>query len=265
MLKNFNDISFNKQTNIYIFGDSHVKCFLRNEFHVNNISIYNNCRSTTSMYGMRKNASTTNYKSFIDENIEHNEESCNNYYIYKFGQVDIEYIFHYKLIKLEKKIDKIQFYLSAIKPFIKLLNSYKQINPNIYVCGVNFLNPSDGWRSYLRKTIKTDWKTFRKYNKTFNLIYVNNNAILFNALLKNECLDNDIEYFDLLAETSIIEDNHIAVNPLFVGLDNHYKGAEIQGAYERQKEKCENYGELTNYTFLKKLFDTIHNYEKVIS
>ena len=165
MLKNFNDISFNKQTNIYIFGDSHVKCFLRNEFHVNNISIYNNCRSTTSMYGMGKNASTTNYKSFIDENIEHNEESCNNYYIYKFGQVDIEYIFHYKLIKLEKKIDKIQFYISAIKPFIKLLNSYKQINPNIYVCGVNFLNPSDGWRSYLRKTIKTDWKTFRKYTK----------------------------------------------------------------------------------------------------
>jgi len=265
-LVKLHDISLNKHSKIYIFGDSHVKCFTRDEIHINNISIYNKFRSSTSMYGMGKvGDTTTKYKSFIDEEIEMNEESNNNYYIFKFGQVDIEYIFHYKLLKLKKKIDKVHFYISAIKPFIKVLKLYKKINPNIIVCGVNFLNPFDGWRSYIRKTIQTDWKTFKEYNNTFNLIYVNNNAILFNALLKNECMDNDIEYFDLLRETSIIEDNQIVVNPLFIGLDNHYKGAEIQGAYNREKEKYHNYGELTYYTFLKKLISTVVDYEKSIS
>lgn len=54
---------------------------------------------------------------------------------------------------------------------------------------------------------------------------MNNNTIMFNKFLKEECQKNSIKYFDLIEETSYYENNNLYLQKEFIGSD-HYNGCQ---------------------------------------
>lgn len=53
---------------------------------------------------------------------------------------------------------------------------------------------------------------------------MNNDTIIFNELLKSECIKNNIIYFDLIEECSEKINNKTLLKSEFIGDDHHYKG-----------------------------------------
>ena len=91
--KNIND---SELYNIYIFGDSHSKCFYRDKFlKIENINIFNNYKSSVSMKGVTNTDSRLKYGEYIIKEL--NKININthikNICVFKLGQVDIEYNF----------------------------------------------------------------------------------------------------------------------------------------------------------------------------
>ncbi len=247
LLNNINFESLN-EIDVYIYGCSHCKCFTREKnIKLNNITIHNMYRSSSSMSGITKDVSTLNYKKLIDIQINNN---ISNYYIFKFGQVDIEYIYYYKTIKLEEDIEKLDFYNNIINKYIDFLCQYKEINNNIFVCGSNLANPSGSLR-YISSIIHVSYEK----TKHISLDVRNRDIIMFNKILLTKCVENNIIYFDLIEETS----NNFIVNDEFIGCDHHYKGAEMMQPYNKIIAKPENidYGLNTHTVFCNKLFKII--------
>jgi intein-encoded DNA endonuclease-like protein len=52
--------------NVYIFGCSHTKSFIRKSISINNININNCYKSSVSLSGFTKEISRLNYKQYVD-------------------------------------------------------------------------------------------------------------------------------------------------------------------------------------------------------
>jgi hypothetical protein len=196
--------------------------------------------SGSTISGLIKDIAKTNYKSIINTVIINNS---NNYYIFKLGQVDIEYVFYYKKYNLKLEINILDFCNDIISKYIKLINNYKKINNNIIVCGSN-MNNFENYINTLRQYINVSNLSVTKDELVYNIL-------TFNILLKNACLTNNIIYFDLIEETTDCNTHYI--NDIFVGLDEHYIGAEslsepLSDVY---------YGYDTHKLFIEKLLFTI--------
>ena len=96
---------------IFIYGCSHCKCFIRERIKLNNIEIINKFISGASMSGIVRDISTLDYKSIINKNMKNN---LNNYHVFKFGQVDVEYIYLHKTLIKNIEIQKHTFYAEII-------------------------------------------------------------------------------------------------------------------------------------------------------
>ncbi len=235
-------INKDKQHNIYIFGCSHTKSFIRKSISINNININNCYKSSVSLTGFTKEASRLNYKPYVDNIINSNIE---NYYLFKLGQVDVEYVYYYKKYKNKQDIIFEKFIIDILDKYILILLNYKKINNNILVCGLNLTN----WLYY-----KDDINKHLDLKLELDKDELNNNIILFNNLLKQKCNDNNIIYFDLINETSEHINNIIKIKNDFIGYDYHYRGAECQDIYMSTINKEPNINN-TNIVFLKKLFE----------
>ena len=236
LVKNIDDT----ERYIYIFGCSHTKCFIREYIKINNTHIMNNYMSSVSLLGFTRETSRLEYKKTIIDKI-----ICNNashYYLFKFGQVDVEYVLYHKKHILLENIKDFEFFENLINDYINVLNDYKKINNNIIARGLNLTN----YKFYIYNIVR---------GKKIELNYteVQNNIIKFNEILMNKCKENNIKYFDLINETTYRINNDIYIKDEYIGYDYHYRGAETQSVYE---ENINSYN-YTHEIFIKKLLSII--------
>jgi len=92
---------------IKIFGDSHCLCFVGSSHQdkyldINNKTLVINCnQDSVSISGLNNKKSTLGYNKTIVKNIE---KVSNVYHLFKLGQVDIEYVYYYKLLIKKENI-----------------------------------------------------------------------------------------------------------------------------------------------------------------
>ncbi len=231
-----------RKINIYIFGCSHTKCFIRDSINIYNINIYNKFISGASLLGFTRTESKLDYQNIINNYITNDNT---NYYLFKFGQVDIEYVYYYKLYILKQEIKMEEYCIDLINKYIRLLLKYKTINNNIIVCGLNLCN----FKSYI-----LNLNNHLNMKIEVNENDVNSNLLLFNKILQKECEQNNIIYFDLIKETTEINKGIIRIKNEFIGYDYHYKGAESKTTYIQYLDKNDSN---THFVFLNKLFKFI--------
>lgn len=235
--------------NFYIYGCSHAKCFVRGHMTYSNFSVYNKGKSSASMSGIVRDKSKLNYKKEVEKSLYKNP---NSYHIFKFGQVDVEYIYYHKLINKKQNITKEDFYNTIISKYIKyILEITSRGVKNVIVCGCNMASPYE-WKAYVKKILKLN-------NIPEDMTYNRKNLdlIFFNKILRNYCEDNNIVYFDLTDECTVNSSEGIILKDEYVGKDHHYAGAEMPRPYNKIIKTDLNYGYGTYYTFLQKMFRTI--------
>lgn len=226
--------------NIFIFGDSHSKCFYRNEFlNVDNINIYNHYKSSVSMKGLSNLNSRLKYHEFIFDKLTEVQpiENTKNICLLKFGQVDIEYNYFYKVYNNKENLIIEEFYKSLVQNYILYIENLKSSFPHIefVINGVNMPNMYD-IQKYIKDNICFITEEI-SYESQFR------NHLMFNKILSSECVDKNILYFDLTNETT----NKNKLKPEFIGRDNHFSGAEFTQIYNNN----------TYETFIRKLLSII--------
>jgi len=248
---------------IYIFGDSHCLCFGQGDVIVKNmynIQMLNQDSSTAR--GLINPNSTLKYgekiEYFIKFKINYNNKPFNtnekfNYYIFKFGQVDIQVNYYYKKIIKNEIITKDIFFNDVINDYITFLNLFK--NYNILVCGINMPSPTN-YKSYLYKVLKLDEIHKNELLDSITLEELNNDTILFNNLLRQECLLNNITYFDLTDECTYFNNGLIYLKKEFIGNDHHYNGCRDITTLNKYMNESADY---LNHPLYKNTYDTFIN------
>ena len=259
----------NNYKHIFIFGDSHCLCFGQGKTNVNNKYYINMLKQdSASARGLISIDSTLKYGKTIEEfikfkkwysNTPFNSNEINNYYVFKFGQVDIEYNYYYKLIIKEEKITKNDFFNDVIDKYIQYIRQLNKLN--IIVCGVNLPSPIN-MKKYKYNILKLNNKNTIIENLTIEEI--NKDSIIFNQLLKQKCDINNIKYFDLIEECTYTNNNEYYLRKEFIGTDHHYKGCRSLNAlkYEMKNDHNDDYinyilFKKTYYTFINKLINNI--------
>ena len=100
---------------------------------------------------------------------------------------------------------------------------------NILVCGINMPSPIN-YKLYLYNVLKLDVTNKNELLDSITLENLNNDTIVFNNLLKQECLLNNITYFDLTDKCTYVDNNLTYLNHEFIGNDHHYKGCRTLSA-----------------------------------
>lgn len=210
------------KANIYLFGDSHCKCFVHDHYNggvlnSSNFTLYNKFRSTTSARGVSNDKSKKQYGPYIIQTLKNISYSKDLYNIcvLKLGQVDIEYNYYYKVYYKNENISKQDFYMDTIEKYIMFIKFLKQSFPNInfIVNGVNMPNVYDLQEYMARESAIIPSTT---YEEQFEDHYK------FNMFLQNKCDLEGIKYFDLTPETT---DGKL-LKPQFIGTDNHLSGGD---------------------------------------
>ena len=256
-LKVINEIPNNINKTITLFGDSHTLCFVglsirANKYllidkYDNKILIKNRNHDSVSITGLKNNNSKLKYNATIYKNINDND---NNYYMFKLGQVDVEYIY-YKLFVKKENINIIDFFTKTVHNYILFLQSLS--NKNIIVCGINLTSWTHikYYFKYLSYIINIDVNIVSKLLENFTLFEKQKNHLLFNNILEKKCIENNIKYFDLTNECCNINDDEISVKKEYLSINqnHHYNGCH--GNIEDELYK------LTYSTFLDKLLNQL--------
>jgi hypothetical protein len=238
---------------ITLFGDSHTLCFvglsiksdkylLINKYN-KNFLIKNRNQDSVSITGLENKDSKLKYNAHILDNINSN---INNYYVFKLGQVDVEYIYYYKLFVKKENVNIIDFYSKTVDNYISFLQRLP--TKNIIVCGINLTSWSNikYYINYLSYIINMDINTVSKLLENFTMLEKQKNHLLFNDILKSKCIENNIKYFDLTNECCNINENEITIKKEYINIneDHHYNGCH---------QNIENEQNITHSTFLNKL------------
>ena len=226
------------KSNIQIYGCSHCRCFYREDLEINNIHIYNNFKSAASISGIINDISSLNYKSFINKKIIDNPF---DFHVFKLGQIDVEYIYYYKILK-NIKISKENFYKDISYKFIKYLKLFRsKYATKFIICGSNLSNPIN-WEDNIKKVLGINYLP-----KNISYNSKNHDIILFNSILKKECELNNVKYFDLTNKCCLKKKNNYFIKKKYIGKDYHYKGAENPDVFNLESK---NYGLFTYSIFL---------------
>lgn len=181
-----------------------------------NYTIINKYRHSTTIKGLDKDKSTTNYNKIILNN--YNNVNIN---IFKLGQVDIEvgYYYNYFIKKTNYSFDEwcnilvniYQKFLRSIKTKIIIVG----ISPPAYASDKQLTD-------YVLKTIKLiDPHDINKLNTELNLKIAHNNFIKFNKYLKEMCDDLNILFFDPF--NSFLNEEGILKKEFQTNSDHHLK------------------------------------------
>jgi hypothetical protein len=244
--KNFNLLTSN-DSNIQIYGCSHCRCFSRKNIKFNSINIFNNFISSASISGIVNDISSLNYKSIITKKILQNPF---DYHIFKLGQIDVEYVYYFKTLKKDVKISKDNFFNDIITKYISFLKHFiNSYGCKIIICGSNIVNPVN-WKNNMKSILGIN-----KLPKDISYKSKNDDILLFNSILKKECLLKDIKYFDTTSKCCKITDEFIFLNKKYIGKDYHYKGAENDDFFNNESK---NYGINTYSIFLNALIKNLN-------
>lgn len=246
------EIFNNEQINdFYIYGGSHAKCFIRDHIKYPAFTLYNKHKSSASMSGLVRYNSTLKYTEEVDELLYKHPQS---FHIFKFGQVDVEYNYYYKILKKGEVLDKEDFFTSTISNYIKyLLDHISRKVTNIVVCGSNITSPFE-WESYVKNILKISSIPIGMTYQTKNT-----DLLKFNEILRRHCIKNGIVYFDLTEECTRTNNEGVFLLDQYRGCDHHYAGAEMVRGYNNMIRGNPEYGFNTHYTFVKKLFQTVQS------
>jgi hypothetical protein len=193
-----------------IIGNSHIDQFNNNKLNI----LYGYGASICGLYNIN---STLKLKDNI---LNYQNLNPEKKMVFFLGQSDIEFIYYYKSIKNNNKLDINIFIDNLISNYIKFIVDYIKnpivlgINPttiknNEHIFNVNFReqtsnNPSG---SYLN----INYEDVKYFYDTFEVRF--NNNLLFNNKLKCECKKNNIIYVDLNDE--IIDTNTMTVKEIY--------------------------------------------------
>ena len=266
----YKNLTFNNSTKkiVFIYGDSHSKCFFKylhepksycmntDFLKINNVEINNYFMSSTSISGLIKENSKSNYKNIIIKNIESNSKN-DTVHLFKFGQVDIFYIYYYKTYIEKKKLVKLIYYENLIKQYLIFLNKIKNCySLNVLVAGCNLVsNHGNRFKKDIENHLNKDLNETIKIDDSITVESINQDILIFNSLLKKECIKYNISYFDTNQECKMKNNN--LLEPAFEGLDHHYKGAEFRSAFMICLKTDVNHGFKTYKIFLQKLLDNV--------
>ena len=275
---------YNDYTYIYVFGDSHCLCFGQGDTIIDNkynVQMLN--RDSASARGLSNKNSTLNYsadiakfiylkKSFGDK--PNNSDETKNVYLFKFGQVDVQINYYYKLIVKKENVIKKIFFEEIINDYMYFVEQFSK-SYNVLICGINLPN-SAHYKEYLINCFNVkdemEMKLVNSEISKITLEEMNADTLLFNELLKNACEHKSIKYFDLTYECAMIIDNNVMLNPEYIGTDHHYNGCI---GLNRIQNNIKIYNDLNNieqndyvnhplykktyYTFFNKLINTLKN------
>jgi len=239
-----------EHSNIFIFGDSHSKCFVRPDYILkyNNILLHNLYKSSSTMIGLNKfNNSKLKYGTEIEKFVS--KINKNDFILFMSGHVDIHYNLIYKKLILKKEIIFEEFIKDIIQSFITFINNLKKYTKNIIICGaVPCVEQNNVYKYYYFQkpyniNIIPEWF---EYQKQFL------RTILFNKELKNISIKNSLIYIDYINETCNKLKGIWSVKDEFVCHDEHFKGAETH-----IMKYPLSHSEKLNTLFIKKLYNTL--------
>jgi hypothetical protein len=196
--------------NIYFFGDSHTRIFSDKDsviyFAEKNLTYKNFCMDAVSLTGINKNNSKLNYfecikNQFLNININDNV-------VLKFGQVDMEFVYFYKLCPdLNGFIDElIVNYDNLIN---KIIDNTKLDKNNIIISLLHL--PSYYDDDYMRNHIVSICKGINQIDlcdidlvqneiylklKDYDILKLTNNNLLFNQKMKEYCIKKKYKFLD---------------------------------------------------------------------
>lgn len=205
-----------------LIGNSHISQFDNSKLN----AIYGYGASICGLYNEK---SVLRLKESILEYQKNNPEKT---LVFFLGQSDLEFIYYFKSIKSNKKIDMNDFMNTLIKQYIEFIKTYIKrpiilgINPTVikntkHIFHVNFTEktPNNPAGTYEPSIIYNDVK---HYYDNFEVRF--NNHVEFNKKLLEESKKNCIKYVDLWDEiidengnvkliyTPNVEDHHLVKN-----------------------------------------------------
>jgi hypothetical protein len=210
---------------IKVFGDSHSRIFKKCNI-VNHVIDCENISGAT-LAGLPKRISTLDVKNRMINYLKNNKP---NFLILKFGQVDIDLSYYYKIVVKKEKIDKskyIQNLLSCYERFIVEVSEYID-KKRIIIFGINppSLVKKESCYIYTSKIV---------LNKNKNLSDLLRDKIesiqertyfskLFNIQLEKMCCKNDIKFIEVFDE--FLNSENIVADMFTNNNDHHLKGIE---------------------------------------
>jgi hypothetical protein len=203
-----------------IIGNSHVSQF---NYKMNTIYGYG-----ASICGLWNDNSVTKLKEKI---LVYQKENPKKTLIFFLGQSDVEFIYYFKSVKQNKKIDIEEFisnlinsYILFIKKFISNKVIILGINPHVitninHIYKVNFKEKSLNNPTGENNSEKYKFENYKHiYNDSYEKRF--DNHIHFNEKLKKECDTNNVNYVSI---NDIILDKNNKVKPKYMPkiIDHH--------------------------------------------
>ena len=234
--------------NVYVFGDSNVRSFFGQQSKIitENKIFHNLYKSKVSMQGLDNKNSISNYRNDIIDFVKINNNT-DDFFVFKFGQVDIEYVLNYKKYVKNEKIISLDFFKQVINNYFAFLKSLNI--KNIIVCSTNLPN---------QNTILKNIQESIGLNINIPISEISNNCILFNNILKEYCIINNTVFLDFIELLGEQKEGYVILKPMFIGTDHHICGCEYIYNLNKQLEIDPNYGKNVNEKFLKMLINKIN-------
>ncbi len=216
---------------IKVYGDSHSRIFKKIKLKNHIMSVEN--ISGASLSGLPNRESKLKIRNRIINFLKNNKPS---YLILKFGQVDIDLGYYYRIVVKNQNIDHKIYINNMIKNyilFIKDISKYISID-KIIVFGINPPSLIDKNRcvDYTKRIIfennsefnnNTDFKN--KLIKTIKNIQNRTEfSKLFNNTCKYYCNKNNIKYSEVFDE--LLDNDKIISKKFTNNNDHHIKGVE---------------------------------------
>ena len=211
---------------IKVFGCSHSGIFKK--IKLKKYTINSDIISGASLSGLPKRVSTLNIKNRI---IFYLKKKKTDFLVLKFGQVDIDLKYYYKLVVKGENIDKKKYIKDLIlcyKEFISEIKKYID-KKKIIIFGINPPSLIDKESCY----IYTSRIIFNKSKNSYSLLKKKIETIeertafskLFNSELKEFCKKENIKYTEVFNE--VLNSNKIVSNFFTDNNDHHLKGITI--------------------------------------
>lgn len=200
-----NDIDSKKK--YVIFGDSHSQFFTGRNHENLEIHLYR--VPGASMAGFGKKQSTLKVADTIRQTIYYHQDL--DLLILKFGQVDVELGYYYRLVVKKESVDFTDFAEKIVSMYFDFIKSLDVEKRRIYVLGINLpsifkKNNAIRYTSpIITKNVQdgAEVKSLKKdlVNCLPEIDERTNRSLIFNEILNSFCHKNNVGYGDFLKET----------------------------------------------------------------
>lgn len=233
---------------IKVFGCSHSRVFKKLNLDHYNIDCEN--ISGATLMGLPKRISTLDVKNRMIHYLKQNEP---DFLVLKFGQVDIDLSYYYKLVVKGEKINKSEYIRNLINCYRKIIVELSEYidKKKIIIFGINPPSLIDEQACYIytSRIINANFSNVLK-NKIESIKERTKFSKLFNENLQQMCLEYDIKYTCVFDE--VLNSDNVVSNRFTNNNDHHLKGIETD----------ESHFEPTNQLFQDKLESVVFMNEK---